>query len=63
MTHRRTSWTSSDRAIICNRPDGEAGDQPLFEEIRAQAECHGIACAYLPVQSGKVSEADAHAFA
>ena len=51
------------RAIICNRPDGESGDQPSFEEIHARAERHGIACAYLPVQSPKVSDADTHAFA
>ena len=48
------------RAIICNRPDGEGADQPNFREIEAAARDHGIEARYLPVESGKVSDA-AHA--
>ncbi len=50
------------RSIVCNRPDGEAGDQPLFEEIHVAAEEKGIHSAYLPVESGSVSNADAEKF-
>ena len=50
------------RSIVCNRPDGEAGDQPLFEEIRAAAEEQGVRAAYLPVESGAVRDADVAQF-
>ena len=50
------------RSIICNRPDGEAADQPSFEEIKSAAEEQGIATRFLPVVSGKVSDEDAEAF-
>ena len=50
------------RAIICNRPDGEGADQPVFDEIEAAAKKHGVATLYLPVVSGKVSDEDAAAF-
>jgi sulfide:quinone oxidoreductase len=45
------------RAIICNRPDGEGPDQSTFSEIAAAARDCGIDAYYLPVESGKVSEA------
>jgi sulfide:quinone oxidoreductase len=50
------------RSIICNRPDGEAGDQPGFEEIEAAAAANGIAARYQPIVSGKVQDDDALAF-
>lgn len=50
------------RAIICNRPDGEAADQPTFEEISKAAEKAGIEAKYLPIVAGKVSDDDANAF-
>ncbi len=50
------------RAIICNRPDGEAGDQPTFEEIEAAAAKLGIEAHYLPIVSGMVKDEDAIAF-
>ena len=50
------------RSIICNRPDGEGGDQPTFEEIRAAAERNGLESRYLPVTSGKVNDEDARTF-
>lgn len=40
------------RSLICNRPDGEALDQPLFEAIRDVAKRAHIETAYLPVKSG-----------
>lgn len=50
------------RAIICNRPDGEAADQPSFDEISGAARDAGIEVVYLPIVSGKVTDADAVAF-
>ncbi|MBA5686276.1 bifunctional protein tyrosine phosphatase family protein/NAD(P)/FAD-dependent oxidoreductase [Rugamonas apoptosis] len=50
------------RTIICNRPDGEAGDQPVFAQIAQAAREHGIETHYLPVESGKVSDEQAAAF-
>ncbi len=50
------------RAIICNRPDGEANDQPLFAEIARVAQANGIEAHYLPAESGKVSDEQGVAF-
>ncbi|MEO1191153.1 MAG: TIGR01244 family sulfur transferase [Pseudomonadota bacterium] len=50
------------RAIICNRPDGEAGDQPSFEEIETAAQAEGMEAQYLPITSGLVKDEDAEAF-
>jgi sulfide:quinone oxidoreductase len=50
------------RAIICNRPDGEAADQPLFAEIAHAAQAVGIEAHYLPAESGKVSDEQGVAF-
>ncbi|PID63782.1 MAG: TIGR01244 family phosphatase [Gammaproteobacteria bacterium] len=51
------------RSVICNRPDGEAGDQPTFEEIEQGAKEQGLTALYLPVMSGKVLDEDAERFA
>jgi len=51
------------KTIICNRPDGEGGDQPAFDEIRRAAEEAGLSAHSLPVVSGKVTDEDAAAFA
>lgn len=50
------------RAVVCNRPDGEAGDQPGFSEIEQAAQALGMATTYLPVESGKVTDQQAQAF-
>jgi len=50
------------RAIICNRPDGEGGDQPLFAEIVSAAQALGIASRYLPAEAGKVTDQHGVAF-
>ena len=44
------------RAVICNRPDGEGNDQPLFAEIERAAQAAGIDAHYLPTASGKVTD-------
>ncbi len=49
------------RTIICNRPDGEAPEQPRFSEIEKAAAAHGVTILYQPV-SGSISDADVLAF-
>lgn len=50
------------RSVICNRPDGEGADQPTFAEIKKAAEAAGLEARYIPIVSGKVSDADAATF-
>jgi sulfide:quinone oxidoreductase len=50
------------KSIICNRPDGEGADQPVFAEIEAAAKSAGLIAAYQPIVSGKVGDEDALAF-
>ena len=50
------------RAIICNRPDGEGPDQPVFAEIERAAREHGLSARYLPAESGKVSDEQGRRF-
>lgn len=37
------------RSLICNRPDGEAPDQPDWSEVAAAAKTAGLATAHIPV--------------
>ncbi|SFM03326.1 bifunctional protein tyrosine phosphatase family protein/NAD(P)/FAD-dependent oxidoreductase [Shimia aestuarii] len=50
------------RSVICNRPDGEAADQPTFEEIESAAKDAGLETRYLPIVAGKVQDEDADDF-
>ncbi len=50
------------RAILCNRPDGEGADQPSHQELAQAANLLGLAFAYMPVTSGKITGADVLAF-
>jgi sulfide:quinone oxidoreductase len=50
------------RAIICNRPDGEGADQPLFAQIARDAHALGIEAHYLPAESGKITDEQGRAF-
>lgn len=47
------------KSIVCNRPDGESGDQPNFEEIEAAAKAAGLDMRYQPIISGKITDQDA----
>ena len=51
------------RAVINNRPDGEAEDQPAGATLAAAADRVGLAYRHLPVVSGKVTDDDVAAFA
>jgi len=37
------------QSILCNRPDGEASDQPLFATIAQAADLAGMNAHYVPV--------------
>ncbi|ATG46938.1 TIGR01244 family protein [Celeribacter ethanolicus] len=50
------------RAVVCNRPDGEAADQPTHEEMEQAAKVAGLEFLYLPVTPGMVTEETATAF-
>jgi len=50
------------RSIICNRPDGEGADQPVFSEVERAAASLGLMTRYVPVTTGKVSDEEAAAF-
>ncbi|MEP3047079.1 MAG: TIGR01244 family sulfur transferase [Roseibium sp.] len=50
------------RSVICNRPDGEASDQPTFDEIERSAKRLGLEIRYQPIVPGKVSDQDAEDF-
>lgn len=49
--------------IICNRPDGDTGDQPAFSAVAEQAAACGVQAHYLPVVPGKITASDVEAFA
>ena len=50
------------RSVIINRPNGESADQPDRTEIEGAARRHGMEVSYVPVVSGKVTDADVEAF-
>jgi sulfide:quinone oxidoreductase len=50
------------KSIICNRPDGEGADQPLFAEVESAARAAGLVARYIPVGTGKVTDEDARQF-
>jgi sulfide:quinone oxidoreductase len=50
------------KSVICNRPDGEASDQPAFQLIEAAAKAAGLAAAYLPVTPGSITAIDVEQF-
>jgi len=47
------------RSVICNRPDGEGSDQPVFSEIERAATDQGLQIRYLPAEPGKVTDEQA----
>lgn len=48
------------RAVICNRPDGEAGDQPHSDDVGAAVKASGMEWHMMPVS--QVTRADGEAF-
>jgi uncharacterized protein (TIGR01244 family) len=51
------------KSVICNRPDGEAVDQPSFETIAGCAQSVGLDAAYVPVAPTGATAADHLEFA
>ncbi|MFK2877968.1 TIGR01244 family sulfur transferase [Rhodanobacter hydrolyticus] len=51
------------RSLVCNRPDGEAADQPASAELAQVAAAQGLAWRHLPIVSGQWRDADVAAFA
>ena len=49
-------------SVICNRPDGEAPDQPTYAEIEAAAQAAGLAITYIPIVPGLAGMAEVKAF-
>lgn len=43
------------RSIICNRPDGEATEQPDHGSVEAAARAAGLTFRYIPVISGQMT--------
>ena len=50
------------RSIISNRPDGEAPEQPAWQELKAAALARGMEAVHIPVVASKIGEADVRAF-
>ena len=50
------------QSILCDRPDGEAADQPLFAEIAEEAARVGLESSYVPIVSGQMTDGDVAAF-
>ena len=44
------------KALICNRPDDEAPDQPSFAAIKAAAETAGLQAVNIPIVPGEMGE-------
>ncbi len=49
--------------LVCNRPDGEEGGQPLLDEIRGAAERYDMTCVHLPFSGARPSNAEVEEFA
>ena len=50
------------KSVICNRPNGEGADQPVFAEFEKAAKKQKLEVRYIPVVSGRVRDEDAAAF-
>jgi sulfide:quinone oxidoreductase len=44
------------KSVICNRPDGEAADQPHYDQIEVAAKSLGLSVGFLPVVAGAISD-------
>lgn len=50
------------RSLISNRPDGEAPDQPEWQDLKAAALARGMQAVHIPVVASQINEADIRAF-
>ncbi len=49
--------------LVCNRPDGESADQPLFEEIAKAARQLGMSVENIPFAGSEMTEDHGREFA
>ena len=63
ITDLRAVADAGFRSVICNRPDGEGPDQPVYSEIERSAVEQGLQVRFLPAESGKLSDEQGAAFA
>ena len=50
------------RSIIGNRPDGEAPDQPEWNQLKAAAAARNMEAVQIPVVASQITDADIRAF-
>lgn len=50
------------KSLLCNRPDGEAPDQPAYADIEAAARRLGMSVRSVPVVASQISADDVNAF-
>ena len=50
------------KSIVCNRPDREDSGQPLFADIEAEAQKHGLEIRWQPIQTGNLQDAHGQEF-
>lgn len=50
------------RSILCNRPDAEEENQPVYDEIRQQGDALGLICDFQPVNGSSISDEDVDEF-
>ncbi|HEY7773268.1 MAG TPA: sulfur transferase domain-containing protein [Marinagarivorans sp.] len=48
--------------LVCNRPDGEAAEQPSFAEVAQAAEAEGITCYHIAFAGGEMTDAQVEQF-
>lgn len=51
------------QSVLCNRPDTEEAGQPDYEQIRLEAEDHGLVSEFQPVVGSAISDQDIDRFA
>lgn len=51
------------RTIVNNRPDGEEAGQPASSALAAEAKRLGLTYVHIPIEPGRMGDADARAFA
>lgn len=51
------------KVLVCNRPDGEAADQPTFSQLSAAAEKLGMTAVSIPFKPGEMTAAQRDEFA
>lgn len=51
------------KTVLCNRPDAEELDQPVYQEIKTAIEDQGLRAEFQPVNGSAISDEDVDQFA